>query len=112
MGTAASRVQRWNGQLAFVYLPTWERYSGHYHTKGDAKRQEVLAIARDLGIPIIDVEPVFRATGDPLSLFPFRVPGHYTENGHRLVEETIVRNLRSRLAPGAREAMRAIHAGE
>ena len=96
---AADRVQRWNGQLAFVYLPTWERYSGQSHTTGEAKREEVLAIARDLGIPIIDVETAFRATGDPLSQFPFRAPGHYTENGHRLVEETIVRDLQSRLSP-------------
>ena len=39
-----------------------------------------LGLARELGIPIIDLDPAFRSSRDPLALFPFRQVGHYTES--------------------------------
>jgi hypothetical protein len=89
---AKTRVEAWGGQLRFVYLPDWARYTT-YSSVGQAKRDDVLQLVRGLGIPIIDIDPVFRAHGDPLSLFPFRGNGHYTETGHRLVAEEVLRNI-------------------
>jgi hypothetical protein len=62
---------------------------------GKTKRSDVLALATSLGIPMIDIDPAFQAHGDPLSLFPFRGVGHYTETGHRLVAEEVLRSLSS-----------------
>jgi hypothetical protein len=93
--TAQRRVASWGGQLYFVYLPNWEAYTPRYRARGNGKRDTVLAMARELSIPVIDVDPVFRSSGDPLGLFPFRQLGHYTETGHRLVAETILRELAS-----------------
>src|SRR4029453_7630243 len=81
--------------LYFVYLPNWEAYTARYRARGNGKRDTVLAMARELSIPVIDVDPVFRSSGDPLALFPFRRLGHYAETGHRLVAETIMRELAS-----------------
>jgi hypothetical protein len=70
LSEAKVQVGAWGGILYFVYLPSWARYAQ--------------------GIPIIDAYPAFQAHRDPLSLFPFRGPGHYNEAGHRVVAETVL----------------------
>jgi hypothetical protein len=90
---AKRRVESWGGELRFVYLPDWERYTTQYRSLGDTRRNDVLKAVADLGLSLIDVEPAFRAHGDPLSLFPFRQPGHYTKVGHHLVADTVLRHL-------------------
>lgn len=78
--------------MYFVYPPEWSRYS-QYPSWGTAKRSDVLDMVGRLGIPVIDIEPVFQAHGDPLSLFPFRSVGHYTATGHGLVAQEILRRI-------------------
>ncbi len=92
LSQARTDVAAWNGELRFVYLPDWSRYT-EFSTWGKEKRGQVLQIVKELGIPLIDIDPVFRAQGDPLRLFPFRQSGHYTEEGHRLVAEEILQRL-------------------
>lgn len=94
LAQAASRTAAWDGQLVFVYLPGWESFSDAF-APGKSKRQDVLATARAVGLPVIDIEAVFQQQENPLALFPFRRPGHYTEAGHRLVAETILNHLSS-----------------
>jgi hypothetical protein len=101
---AKRRAERWGGVVQFVYLPDWERFTRRFRTLGDTKRDDVLRIVSELGIPIIDAEPAFRAHGDPLSLFPFREPGHYTEAGHRVIAEEVLRRLQA--SPVLRQTLR------
>jgi hypothetical protein len=87
-----------------VYLPDWPRFANS-RSIGVEKRGEVLGVVRDLGLDLIDITPSFEANGDPMSLFPFRGPGHYTERGHRLVAQEVLRGLEGaigsdRHAPG------------
>ena len=50
--------------------------------------------ATELDIPIIDIHnEVFKIHPDPLSLFPFRTPGHYNAEGYRLIAEAIEKQL-------------------
>ena len=50
--------------------------------------------ATELDIPIIDIHnEVFKIHPDPLSLFPFRIPGHYNAEGYRLIAEAIEKQL-------------------
>jgi GDSL-like lipase/acylhydrolase family protein len=86
---ARTRVERWGGRLVLVYLPDWDRYAGNTALQA-AKRGEVIDTARGLGIPVIDVDPGFLAHGDPLSMFPFRRPGHYNAAGHRVVAKAVL----------------------
>lgn len=93
LAKARATVEAWGGRLYFVFLPAWEHY-------GDPRlyspnRERVLAVVQELGLPLIDLHPVFQAHPDPLSLFPFRIEGHYTEEGHRLVAEEVLRTLES-----------------
>jgi hypothetical protein len=94
LSRAKADVSGWGGTLYFVYLPTWERYSGHLNV-GVKRRQEVLSMVRGLGLPLIDLAPRFDESGDPLSLFPFRGSGHYNENGHSVVAAEALRVISS-----------------
>jgi hypothetical protein len=90
---AKSAVLQSDGELYFVYLPAWERYG--YEPGASRDYQRVLSLVESLGIQAIDLNKTFQSHDDPLSLFPFRRFGHYTEEGHRLVAHTV----RLRLAP-------------
>ena len=52
--------------------------------------------ATELDIPIIDIRnEVFDPHPDPLSLFPFRMYGHYNAEGYKLVAESISKRLKA-----------------
>jgi len=85
----------WGGKMYFVYLPDWPRYSNNDVGPVAKQRNSVLGIVKSLGIPVIDLHPVFQAQSDPLAMFPFREPGHYTEKGHSLVGEEVLRTISS-----------------
>jgi hypothetical protein len=88
---AKARVETWGGRLYFVYLPEWLRYA--HPSIASKDRAEVLMIVKSLGIPIVDIHPVFQGHGDPLALFPFRISGHYNEEGYRLVAKGVLRAI-------------------
>jgi hypothetical protein len=90
-------INTWNGMLYFVYLPAWERYINPQLTSDN--RDAILALVRGLNIPVIDIHQAFLAHGDPLRLFPFRQLGHYNDDGHRLVAETVLRYFSSHSFP-------------
>lgn len=84
-------VAQWSGKLYFVYLPSWRRYGAPSSARPE--RDRVLAVVSKLGIPIIDMHPVFQAESNPLSLFPFGRFGHYNEKGHALVAAEVLRTI-------------------
>jgi hypothetical protein len=94
-----SSVRGWGGSLYFVYVPSWKHYLPDDPTNdaraefGIKERSRILAMIGEMGISIIDVEPVLEAQKDPPSLLPFRRPNHFNELGHRLIAETIVKSL-------------------
>jgi lysophospholipase L1-like esterase len=92
MFQAKKEVDGWGGQLYFVYLPEWARYSG-YRSWGKTQRDSVLKIVKNLEIPTVDIVPAFQKSSDPLSLFPFRETGHYNEAGHQLVGEEVLKSI-------------------
>ena len=70
LSQAKRRVDAWGGQLYFVYLPEWARYND-YTSWGKSERSSVLTMVESLGIPIVDIDPAFQATGDPCLCFHF-----------------------------------------
>jgi hypothetical protein len=90
---AHALINTWEGKLYFVYLPAWQRYASPQSASDN--REAILALVRGLEIPVIDIHQAFQAHGDPLRLFPFRQLGHYNEEGHRLVAETVLRYFSS-----------------
>ena len=93
-------LKSWDGDLYFVYLP---RHSDHYNLgkfqflslkKTHEHRKQVLNVVNKLDIPIIDlVTLLFSKHPDPLSLFPFRMFGHYNAEGYKQVSKIILENL-------------------
>jgi hypothetical protein len=88
---ARALVKSWSGTLYFVYLPAWYRYASPDSV--DDNREAVLALARGLGLAVIDIHETFEAHGDPLRFFPFRQVGHYNEDGNRVVADTVLRRI-------------------
>jgi len=103
---AKAQVNKWNGKLYFVYLPTWSRYSGEagrVEERLNLERSQILTLVSTLGLPVIDLVPTVANETDPLSLFPFHGPGHYNEAGHRLIAETVldvISRVSSQALPG------------
>lgn len=89
---ARTVTSSWGGTLYFVYLPSWSRFRNSPRA-AEEERAKVLSVVHALGIPVIDVQPAFQAQHDPLSLFPFRRFGHYTEQGNQIVAESVLKSL-------------------
>lgn len=89
---ARDTLAQWNGQLVVVLLPTYEEV---------VNDQAVPAIAHDhlaervraLGITVIDGTALFKEQTDPAALFTFRMNGHPTGSGHRLLAERLIAKL-------------------
>ena len=88
---AKETISTWDGRLYFVYLPDWLRYSKPKMANRD--RERVLTLVRTVGIPIIDIHQVFQAQSDPLALFPLRLTGHYSVEGHQVVAEAVLQSI-------------------
>ena len=91
LARADESVRAWGGKLYFVYLPEWEPFGNPVAT--DGRREVVLEAVKTLGIPVIDIHRAFQDQKDPLALFPFRVDGHYNEEGHRVVAEAVLKSI-------------------
>ena len=89
MTRARDITKTWQGQLYFVYLPEWQRFENP--NLANPERERILQIVEDLDIPIIDIYSAFATQDDPLALFPFRLHGHYNEEGYKLVATEILR---------------------
>jgi hypothetical protein len=87
----------WGGKFVFVYLPQHTRYAtGVKDHDLYRKRSEVIEVVKSLNIPVIDIhEKVFANHPDPLSLFPFRLTGHYTAEGYNEVAKAIVSGVKN-----------------
>ena len=92
---AKDEVAQWGGTLYFAYFPSWERYSNKIYGASCMldKREKILEEIEKLDIPIMDVQQRFDAHKDPLSLFTFRLHGHYNGDGYKLVAQEIKAQL-------------------
>ena len=89
LSKASARVQEAGGELKMVYLPAFERYQDE-STPCRQQERLVLAAMSKLGIPVINVAAAFEKNSDPLSFYPLRINGHYTEAGYALVAQAIL----------------------
>tara|TARA_Y200000002_G_C22675549_1_gene661883 strand:- start:149 stop:1495 length:1347 start_codon:yes stop_codon:yes gene_type:complete len=88
-------ISSWGGKLYFVYLPSFNKY---FYNKDDVNRNFVIEFINDKNISIIDIQAdVFDLHEDPLSLFPFRISGHYNANGYKKISEHIMKIINNDL---------------
>jgi hypothetical protein len=88
------RVASLGGDFHFVYLPHWSQYGQSSPERGARYRDQVLTIVEDLDVSIIDVHEAFMEHPDPLSLFPFRVEGHYNAAGYKVVVDKVLGHIK------------------
>ncbi|HEX7070637.1 MAG TPA: hypothetical protein VF190_07515 [Rhodothermales bacterium] len=91
---AKQRVEGWGGELYFVYVPAWKRYTSFVNHENLYDRGLVLRTVHETGIPVIDLHEAFSAHPDPLSLFPLRIHGHYTAEGYAIAARHVDGQLR------------------
>jgi len=92
-----NEVASWGGTLVFVYLPSHERYgagTGAALSVDSQQRKRVLQLIDEMGIPIIDILPVFSVRGGNLLFDQWR----FTEEGNRIVAEQVLDGM-SPIAP-------------
>ena len=97
LAAAKRAVDGWGGTMYFVYLPDSHRFDPRRMTRGEPHDDRVvysrtMEIARKLGIPVIDLLPVFSADRDP-KRFWYRPMSHYTPAGTRLVADRLLARL-------------------
>jgi hypothetical protein len=86
-------VAGWGGQLVFAYLPSHRRFKDP--STANPHRVSILQEVNALGIPAVDLFDALSRHPDPLSLFPFRLESHFTEEGFELVAEAVNESLRT-----------------
>ncbi len=98
--TADQFVNTWGGEMYFVYLPHWVRYADSYDecalnkpASHVTQYDQVLSLAENSGLSVIDVTEAFDAHADPLSLWPFRENRHYNEQGYALVADAVLQSI-------------------
>ena len=92
----AKRVtDSFNGKFYFVYLPATTRYISDFDKthlkKNDYYRDEVLKIAEDIDLTIIDLWKLhFQNLKDPLTTLNFRLHSHYNKETVEILTKKIV----------------------
>lgn len=101
LASADSEVKSWGGKLHLVYLPERRRFdtrsravTGENHRPADVEK-ELLSIARDLKIEVLNAATAFSRDGEPSSLWNAR-RYHYNARGYSIVAGLIADDLRSR----------------
>jgi hypothetical protein len=91
---AKAEAQSWGATLHFCYLPSSLRFRGWLKIRPphDAFRAKVLAVARRLGLPTVDVTDAFERSGEGLGLF-LSSQMHYSDRGARIAGEAIAAHL-------------------
>jgi hypothetical protein len=104
LSQARQTVESWGGRMVFVFLPAQMRFGGPRQFVPAAldTRAQVLRIVDSFGIPLVDLEPVFRAQAEPRELW-IHGHSHYASDAYRIVAESAlatVERLELASAPG------------
>jgi len=91
-------IEENKSKLLFVYLPSYRSISTNGKRDFPEREPEdykpkIVKVLKELDIPVIDFEKFLLNTSDPLRYFPFRMAGHYNEQGYRKLGEVIDRYL-------------------
>lgn len=95
LAEAIRTVHGWGGKMLFVYLPSNNRYL--ITDTGNPERDAVLGIARDLGLPIVDVHADgFARAARANDYFAF-TGSHYNEAGYRVTGQLVMQAVQRML---------------
>ncbi len=92
MVEAKKTAEENSAKMYFVYLPEYPRYKKLFYNNNNLKKIE--EIINEIGLSFINIdELVFKKNDNPLSLFPFKMHGHYNEKGYKIIANIIYSSL-------------------
>lgn len=84
---ARDTVRSWGGEFYFVPIRSQLTYRGLWEER---HLEEVMTRVEELGVPIVDVDPIIRASGDPMQFYPNRhSESHFNPLGYALIAREI-----------------------
>jgi len=91
-----SFVETNNSKLYFIYLPEYFRYTTKININYNYKKyNDVVKIVNKLNIPLLDMhKEIFEFHDDPLSFFPSKAGGHFTELGYKIIAEKLIEKIK------------------
>lgn len=98
--SARAGIDNYGGHLIFVYLPT--------PATDVSDRDEVIAVAREVGLQVIDLSAVFARYPDVMSIYPFREHAHFNAHGYKLVAKSLVEALDTALPSAVKMWLREV----
>ena len=96
-------TESWGGKFILVYIPVWRRYAfpkffpflvDDGFEKRFVRYSDVIQKLRENRIDFIDLKAEFDKFSDPITFYPFEMFGHLNEAGHKILAETIIRELK------------------
>ncbi len=88
-------VDKWNGELFFIYLPEYSRYKKIFidHDNYNSKKRILDSVNKN-NIRIIDIHSdFFQINNDPLKFYPLRKGGHFNKEGIEKISQFIFDNI-------------------
>ncbi len=77
-----------NVKFYFVYLPDYYRYKNE--EKYNENYKNIKKMVNKLNLNFIDIhQELFAKKEEPLTLFPFQLPGHFNKKGYREISEIL-----------------------
>jgi hypothetical protein len=88
LSVGAAQAKAAEAEVVFVYLPSAARLED---PRFQDHRGEILAVAAELGLRVIDFAETVSTHPEPKSLYPDRGWGHLDEDGYQLLADTVLR---------------------
>ena len=80
-------ISSWNGKFYFLYLPS---YNSILSNEENIHKKEIFQFLKKLNIQFYDLEnEIFNKYDDRISLFPFRLNGHYNKQAYKHIANFI-----------------------
>lgn len=84
-------AERLGARLVFVYIPRYP-YDIHGQERATPSKQPVLDVASSFGLPVVDIDALFRSAGSDQKQF-YSVPweSHYSLKGYTVIADELTR---------------------
>ena len=87
-------VNKWEGNLYFVYLPSWTRYNNKYSFAPKNLNKKIRKIVKKNNIKFVDIDLIFKKSNlNNINIYNLGVYNHYTQKGYSLIANQIIEIL-------------------
>tara|TARA_B100001996_G_scaffold376476_1_gene357765 strand:+ start:68 stop:1315 length:1248 start_codon:yes stop_codon:yes gene_type:complete len=90
-----NKVKKWDANLHFVYIPSWNRYNNKYALSNFTFKNKIKKIVIKNNINFIDIVDEFKNIKDinEINLYNLGLYGHFNKKGYEIVSKKIINSL-------------------